>query len=249
MSRSSWYYKGIRETPENLELMRIIDKQYLKTPFYGSRRMTAWLVREGHPVNRKRIQRLMRTMRIEGIAPGPRTSVGKPHRKIYPYLLRSLVIDRPDQVWSTDITYLPMRSGFMYLMAIIDWFSRYILDWRLSNTLDLDFCVEGVAKALEDRIPEIFNTDQGSQFTSPTFTEMLSNAGVKISMDGKGRALDNVCIERFWRSLKYEDIYPKDYQTVPELIEGLTAYIRFYNTERLHMALGYRTPEEVYEGR
>jgi putative transposase len=246
LNRSSWYYQGVGETAENLQLMRLIDEQYLETPFYGSRRMTAWLVRQGHDVNRKRVQRLMRCMGLEAIYAKPRTTLPARKHRIFPYLLRNVAIVRADQVWSADITYVPMRYGFMYLVAILDWFSRYVLAWRLSNSLDSDFCVEALEAALAGGRPEIFNTDQGAQFTSRAFTEPLLAAEVQISMDGRGRALDNVFVERLWRTVKYENIYLREYETVHDLNRGLSWYFDFYSHERLHQSLDYRTPWEVY---
>jgi putative transposase len=248
LSRSSLYYGPAPETAEDLRLMRLIDEQYTACPFYGSRRMTAWLVEHGEGVNRKRVQRLMRVMGLEAIYPKPRLSLaGKGHR-IYPYLLRGVKVGRPDQVWSADITYVPMASGFMYLAAVIDWFSRYVIAWKLSNTLDGSFCLEMLEAALKGGRPEIFNTDQGVQFTATAFSEELEAAGVAVSMDGRGRALDNVFVERLWRSVKYEDIYLRCYEAVPELSSGLGRYFAFYNDERLHQSLGYRTPVAVYRG-
>jgi putative transposase len=248
LNRSSLYYVPARETGENLRLMRRIDERYTACPFYGSRRMTAWLIEQGEEVNRKRVQRLMRVMGLEAIYPKPRLSLaGKGHR-IYPYLLRGVKVERPDQVWSTDITYVPMAAGFMYLSAVIDWFSRYVIAWKLSNTLDGAFCLEMLEEALRGGRPEIFNTDQGVQFTAAAFTGRLESAGVAVSMDGRGRALDNVFVERLWRSVKYEDIYIQGYDTVPELHRGLARYFAFYNHERLHQSLDYRTPAAVYQG-
>ena len=246
LNRSSPYYEPAGETSEDLRLMRRIDERYTACPFYGSRRMTAWLVEQGEEVNRKRVQRLMRVMGPEAIYPKPRLSAaGKGHR-IYPYLLRGVKVVRPDQVWSTDITYVPMASGFMYLAAVIDWFSRYVIAWRLSNTLDGSFCLEMLEEALRSGKPEVFNTDQGVQFPAEAFTGCLERAGVAVSMDGRGRALDNVFVERLWRSVKYEDIYIRGYEAVPELHHGLVRYFGFYNDERLHQSLGYRTPAAVY---
>jgi putative transposase len=248
LNRSGLYYEPIGETAENLRLMRRIDEQYTACPFYGSRRMTAWLVEQGEEVNRKRVQRLMRQMGLEAIYPKPRLSLaGKGHR-IYPYLLRGVTVERPDQVWSTDITYVPLSSGFMYLAAVIDWFSRYVLAWKLSNTLDGTFCLEMLEEALKGGRPEVFNTDQGVQFTAEAFTRRLETAGVAVSMDGRGRALDNVFVERLWRSVKYEDIYLRYYEDVPGLRRGLERYFGFYNEERLHQSLDYRTPAAVYRG-
>ena len=226
--------------------MRLLDEQYTAHPFYGSRRLTAWLVQSGEPVNRKRVQRLLRIMGLEAIYPKPRLSVpGRGHR-IYPYLLRGVRIERTDQVWSTDITYVPLPSGFMYLAAVIDWYSRYVLSWRLSNTLDGSFCLEMLDEALGRGHPEVFNTDQGVQFTAEAFTGRLRTAGVAVSMDGRGRCLDNVFVERLWRTVKYENIYLYGYETVPELEQGLGQYWSFYNHERLHQSLAYRTPAGVY---
>jgi putative transposase len=230
--------------------MRLIDEEYTAHPFYGSRKMTNWLVAWGVVVNRKRVQRLMRVMGLEAIYPKPRLSVAGRGHRIYPYLLRDVSIERPDQVWSTDITYIPMAQGFMYLAAVIDWYSRFVVAWRLSNTLEGTFCLELLDEALSRGRPEVFNTDQGAQFTAEAFTGKLRAAGVAVSMDGRGRCLDNVFVERLWRSVKYEDVYLKCYETVPELKHGLGRYFRFYNEERLHQALGYRTPAGVYgEGR
>jgi putative transposase len=246
LSRSSLYYEPGGEAAEDLRLMRLIDEQYTARPFYGSRRMTIWLNEQGEEVNRKRVQRLMRAMGLEAIYPKPRLSLaGKGHR-IYPYLLRGVTVGRRDQVWSTDITYVPMPSGSMYLAAVIDWFSRYVIAWRLSNTLDGSFCLEMLEEALRSGKPEVFNTDQGAQFTAEAFTGRLERAGVSVSMDGRGRALDNVFVERLWRSVKYEDIYIRGYEAVPELHRGLGRYFGFYNDERLHQSLGYRTPATVY---
>ena len=246
LPRSTYYHAGGGESDENLRLMRLIDEQYLHTPFYGSRGMTQWLIRQGHDVNRKRVRRLMRVMGLEAIYPRPRTSVPCPEHRIYPYLLRNLAIERPNQVWSADITYVPLRRGFMYLVAVLDWHSRYVLSWELSNTLDSGFCVAALEAALARQQPEIFNTDQGAQFTSRAFTERLEAARIAISMDGRGRALDNVFIERLWRTVKYENIYLHGYETAVELERGLASYFEFYCYERLHMALGYRTPWEAY---
>jgi putative transposase len=246
LNRSTWYYEPVAETETNLALMRRIDEQFLRRPYYGSRRMTVWLRNEGADVNRKRVQRLMRLMGLEAIYPKPRTTVTGGCHKVYPYLLRNLEITRPDQVWSADITYVPLRSGYLYLTAILDWYSRYVLSWRLSNSLDSDFCVEALEEALGRGRPEIFNTDQGVQFTSREFTRRLEAAAVSISMDGRGRALDNVFVERLWRSVKYEEVYLKDYVTGAECHMGLKAYLEFYCEERPHQALAYRTPAAVY---
>lgn len=228
--------------------MRMIDEQYLRTPFYGSRRMTVWLTTQGEEVNRKRVRRLMVLMGLEAIYPKPRTTLRNVDHKVYPYLLRDRVIERKDQVWSTDVTYIPLSQGFMYLAAVIDWYSRFVLSWQLSNTLDGRFCLEALNTALEGGRPEIFNTDQGVQFTAKAFTSRLEEEGIAVSMDGRGRALDNVFVERLWRSLKYEEVYLKAYSGVRELEAGLESWFRFYNHERPHQSLTYRTPAEVYHG-
>jgi putative transposase len=246
LTRSSLYYEPAGETADNLRLMRRIDREYTAHPFYGSRRMTAWLVGQGEAVNRKRVQRLMRLMGLEAIYPKPRLSVAGKGHKVYPYLLRGVTIERPDHVWSADITYVPLVSGFMYLAAVIDWYSRYVIAWRLSNTLEGSFCLDLLDDALRRGRPEVFNTDQGVQFTAEAWTSRLVSAGVAVSMDGRGRCLDNVFVERLWRSVKYEDIYLCGYSTVPELRGGLGRYFPFYNEERRHQALDYRTPAEVY---
>lgn len=247
LSRSSYYYEPARTSQEDLELMRRIDELYMKWPFLGSRRMTLELSTKDFPVNRKRIQRLMRVMGIEAIYPRKRTTIRSPDHRVYPYLLRGLTIDRANQVWCSDITYIPLARGFMYLVAVMDWYSRAVLAWELSNTLDASFCVHALREALRDYRPDIFNTDQGAQFTSLDFTTTLVEHQVAISMDGRGRALDNVFIERLWRTVKYEDIYLKDYVTVADLYEGLTRYFEFYNRIRKHQALENRTPFEVYD--
>lgn len=227
--------------------MRMIDEIYTRSPFYGSRRITAQLNRDHNEEwNRKRIQRLMRIMGIRGVAPGPDTSRPHPENKIYPYLLRDMAIDKVNQVWSTDITYIPMARGFMYLVAVIDWYSRYVLSWELSNTMDTTFCIDALEKALGVSTPTVFNTDQGAQFTSLAFTKVLLDKDIKISMDGRGRALDNIFVERLWRTVKYENIYMNDYQSVPELRCGLKRYFEFYNQERLHQSLDYQTPVEIH---
>ena len=246
LNRSTWYYEPAGESSENLQLMRLIDEQYLRTPFYGWPRMTASLRRAGYEVNHKRVQRMMHKMGLLAFFPKPKTSLKEKGHTIYPYLLRGLEIVRPNQVWSADITYVPMRQGFMYLVAVMDWFSRYVLAWQLSNTLDGYFCLEALQLALQKGRPEIFNTDQGAQFTADAFTSCLASADIQISMDGRGRALDNIFIERLWRSVKYEDIYLKDYAVVPELDAGLAHYFSFYNDERPHQSLDYRTPAEVH---
>jgi len=246
ISRSGLYYqpKGISE--EDLTLMKLIDRQYLATPFYGARKIAAWLKSQGQRVNRKRVTRLMRLMGLKAIYRRPRTSKPAPGHKIYPYLLSGMRITRPNQVWAADITYIPMARGFLYLVAIIDWYSRYVLSWRLSNTLDASFCVEALKEALRKGRPDIFNTDQGAQFTSETFTEILEQHGVRISMDGKGSYNDNLFIERLWRTVKYEEVYLKAYQDARDARIGLGNYFRFYNTERPHQTHGYRTPAEVF---
>jgi putative transposase len=230
-----------------LELMPLIDRQYLQTPFYGSRRITAWLQTQGHIVNRKRVQRLMRLMGIEAIYQRPRTSKPAAEHRKYPYLLRGLAIERVNQVWAADICYIPMAHGFLYLIAVMDWVSRYVLAWRLSNLLDSSFCVEALEDALSKGRPEIFNTDQGSQFTGDDFREVVRNHNIAISMDGRGRYSDNIFVERLWRSLKYEEVYLKAYRSMAEARRGITAYFNFYNQERLHQALDYRTPRQLFE--
>ena len=246
VNRSTYYYVPATESPLNLELMQMIDEQYMRTPFYGWPRMTVYVRQQGYLVNHKRVQRLMQKMGIQAIYPKPSLSKGHPGHKIYPYLLRDVDITRPNQVWSTDITYIPLRNGFMYLVAVIDWYSRYVLAWQLSNTLESTFCIEVLQQALQQGRPEIFNTDQGSQFTSIAFTALLQEAEIQISMDGRGRALDNIFIERLWRSVKYEEIYLYRYETVPALIVGLERYFPFYNQERPHQSLDYQTPATVY---
>jgi putative transposase len=248
VTRSGLYYTPAGQTPENLGLMALIDRQFTARPFYGSRRMTVWLRSQGHRVNRKRVQRLLGVMGLEAIHPRPkRRGDGRPHR-VFPYLLRGVAVDRPDQVWSADITYLPVVGGFMYLAATIDWFSRFVVAWRLSNTLDGAFCRDMLDEALGRGRPEVFNTDQGVQFTAEAWTTRVEAAGIQVSMDGRGRAADNVFVERLWRSVKYEDVYLRCYESVPELERGLAAYFTFYNQERFHQSLGYRTPVEVYRG-
>ena len=237
------------ESEENLELMRVIDKQHTERPHMGRLSMTQWLNSNGYHVNIKRVRRLMDLMDLQAIYRRPRTTIPNKEHKIYPYLLNDVEIAFPNHVWSTDITYIPMEKGFMYLVAVIDWYSRHVLSWRLSNTLEGTFCIEALEDALDaaSARPEIFNTDQGSQFTSDKFTSVLDDHGVQISMDGKGRALDNVFIERLWRSLKYEEIYLKEYETVADLMSGLTDYFRFYSHERPHQSLDGQTPWSVYQ--
>ena len=248
VARSSLYRRPAAASEDDLRLMRRIDELYLMTPFYGARRMVAVLRRDGWTVNRKRVRRLMRLMRIEAIYQKPNTSRRHPDHVVYPYLLRDLTIDRPNQVWCADITYIPLAKGFVYLIAVMDWFSRHVLAWRLSTGMDSGFCVEALQDALDRHgSPEIFNSDQGVQFTSAVFTGVLAASGVRISMDGKGRYLDNIFIERLWRSLKYEDIYIKVYASVSEARHGIGGWLSFYNDERLHQALGYQTPREVFQ--
>ncbi|MCP4603781.1 MAG: IS3 family transposase [Proteobacteria bacterium] len=249
LSRAGLYYRSLKNESENLLLMRLLDEQYTKTPFYGSRRMTAWLKRQGHQVNRKRVVRLMREMGVQAIYPGPKLSRGRSEHKKFPYLLRGLKIDRPNHVWCTDITYIRMHTGYVYLVAIMDWFSRYVLAWELSITLEADFCVSALVKALAGGTPDIFNSDQGVQFTGLDFTKVLESRNIRISMDGKGRVFDNIFVERLWRSVKYEEVYLKDYGSVAEARQSLAAYFRFYNSERLHQALGYKTPLEFHNPR
>lgn len=247
LNRASYYYQPATTSELNLGLMRLIDEQYTRTPFYGWRRMTAYLRRvEGHLINGKRVRRLMCLMGLMAVYPQPQTSRANPDHRIYPYRLRAVSIVRPNQVWSTDITYIRMSQGFMYLTAIIDWYSRYILAWQLSTTLDTHFCLVALEEALAQGSPDIFNTDQGVQFTSFAFTTRLEQAGITISMDGRGRALDNIFVERFWRSVKYEHVYLNEYHSVSQLRQGLTHYFHFYNHERLHQSLGYRTPDDVH---
>lgn len=247
LNRSSLYYVRQPENQENLVLMKAIDKQYTKTPYYGIRRMTVSLRNQGFQVNHKRVSRLMRLMGLEAIYPKPRLSKRNPGHKVYPYLLKGMNINRPNQVWATDVTYIPMEQGFAYLVAILDWHSRYVLSWRVSTSLENSFCIEALEEALaKHSAPEIFNTDQGSQFTSQGWLTVLETAGIEISMDGKGRFLDNIFVERLWRTVKYEDIYIKRYETVKEVKIGLKEYFRHYNVERLHQSLGYKTPAKMY---
>lgn len=247
VSRSGLYYGPHPESEVNLTLMREIDRQYLKTPFYGSRQMCAHLQRQGHLVNRKRVRRLMAVMGLQAVAPGPHTSIPHPEHKVYPYLLRGMVINRPNQVWATDISYIPMARGNMYLVAVIDWATRRVLSWRISNTMETSFCVEALEEALQRYgTPEIFNSDQGSQFTSDAFTGVLKAHGVKISMDGRRRCYDNIFVERLWRSVKYECIYLNAFENGRELRNALASYFDWYNKERPHKALGKRSPDDVY---
>jgi putative transposase len=248
VARSTLYYRPAAVSADDLAVMRRMDELYLATPFYGSRRMTAVLRRDGLAVNRKRVRRLMRVMGLEAIYQKPNTSLGHPAHKVYPYLLRGLAIVRPNQVWCADITYIPMARGFVYLVAVMDWFSRRVLAWRVSIGMETDFCVEALSEAMARHgRPEIFNTDQGVQFTSAAFVNELETRGVRVSMDGKGRFLDNIFIERLWRSLKYEEVFIKAYDTVPDARGGIGSWLSFYNDERPHQALGYRTPREVFE--
>jgi putative transposase len=249
LNRSTLYYTPAPETPQNLALMRRIDEQYTARPFFGSRQMTAWLVGQGEAVNRKRVQRLMRLMGLEAIYPKPKLSVAGRGHRIYPYLLRDVRVERADQVWSADITYIPLARGFMYLAATIDWYSRYVIAWRLSNTLDGSFCLDMLEEALSKGRPEVFNTDQGVQFTAQAWTSRLEAAAVQVSMDGRGRWVDNVFVERLWRTVKYEEIYLRRYEVVAELHRGLRQYFGFYNEERPHQGLANRTPAQVYQGR
>ena len=246
ISRSGLYYQPVGVSDEDLNLMKLIDHQYMAAPFYGARKIAAWLKGECRIVNRKRVRRLMQLMGIKAIYRRPRTSKPAPGNKIYPYLLNGLKITQPNQVWCADITYIPMARGFLYLVVIMDWYSRYVLSWRLSNTLDADFCVEALEEALSKGRSDIFNTDQGTQFTGRAFTGLLEQHGVRISMDGRGSYRDNLFIERLWWTVKYEEVYLKAYQGGGEARDGLGRYFRFYDDDRLHQALGYRTPAEVY---
>jgi putative transposase len=246
LRRSSYYYEPTAETPKNLALMALIDREYMARPFLGSRRLTTWLRRNHQRVNRKRVQRLMGLMGLEAVHPKPRLSKPAPGHRVYPYLLRNVTIDRPNHVWSTDITYIPMPTGFMYLTAVIDWHSRYVLSWQLSNTLEIDFCLDALDEALDSGRPEIFNTDQGSQYTAEAFVSRVQASGAKMSMDGRGRWLDNVFVERLWRSVKYEEVYIWRHETVSALQAGLARYFAYYNHDRPHQSLDDRTPAEVY---
>jgi len=248
VNRSGLYYQPVGESEENLMLMRLIDEEYTRHPFYGSRRMAVWLCDQGHEVNRKRVSRLMAVMGIEALYPKPRLSQPGEGHKIYPYLLKGVEVTRVNQVWSTDITYIRMAEGFVYLVAVVDWFSRFVLSWGLSVTMELDFCVEALKRALGRGRPEIFNSDQGPQFSSEKFSGELETRGITISMDGRGRCFDNIFIERLWRSLKYEEIYLRDYALVQEARAGIGKWFRFYNHQRPHQSLGYRTPAKLYLG-
>lgn len=247
ISRSGFYHRPAEEMPLNLELMRLVDAQFLETPWYGSRQMARHLRRGGHMVGRKRVRRLMAKMGLAPIYQRPRTTVPHPGHRVWPYLLRDLAVERPNQVWCADITYIPMRRGFLYLVAVMDWATRKVLSWRVSNTMDVEFCIAALEEALAGfGRPEIFNTDQGSQFTSPRFTGVRQAAGIRISMDGRGRWMDNVFIERLWRSLKYECVYLHAFETGSELRAGLTKWIGYYNANRPHSGLGGQTPDEAY---
>jgi len=246
VNRSGLYYEPAGESEENLLLMRLLDEQYTRTPFYGSRKTTEWLIKQGHEVNRKRVSRLMDVMGIEAVYPKPKLSQPGEGHRIYPYLLRDVEVERINQVWSADITYIRMAQGFLYLIAVMDWFSRFVLSWSLSLTMEVDFCIDALQRALRRGQPDIFNTDQGSQFTSERFTGNLAQRRIAISMDGRGRFMDNIFVERLWRSLKYEEVYLKDYASVAEARTGIAGYFRFYNHERLHQSLSYRTPAAIY---
>jgi putative transposase len=249
VARSGLYYQPVEPSAEALAVLHALDAIYTASPFYGSRRMLHALRAQGYPVNRKRVQHLMRDLGLAAIYPGPRTTVPHPGHRVYPYLLRGVPITTVHQVWSTDITYIRLRGGFIYLTAVIDWYSRYVLAWEVSNTLESDFCLATLERALRQATPQIFNTDQGTQYTSQAFTGRLQHAGVQISMDGRGRALDNIFVERLWRSVKYEEVYLKDYRSMGDAVAGLGAYFHFYNEERLHQSLGYRPPSAIYHGR
>jgi putative transposase len=249
VARSTIYAptEAVPPDAEELVLLALIDEEYTRHPFYGSRKIRQYLQRLGYVINRKRVQRLMAKLGLAAMAPGPNTSRPHPQHKVFPYLLRGVAVTRPNQVWSTDITYIRLLRGFVYLVAIIDWYSRKVLSWRVSNTMDSGFCVDCLKEALQTYgEPEIFNSDQGSQFTSDAFTGVLKERNIAISMDGRGRALDNIFVERLWRSVKYEDVYLKGYSAVAELLVGLTVYFTFFNGERTHQSLGYSTPDEVY---
>lgn len=249
ISRAGLYYTPVPESEENLKLMRLLDEQYTRTPFYGVRRMRHWLTEQGYRVNVKRVRRLLRQMGLEAIYPKPWLSQAAPGHRLYPYRLRGLKIERPNQVWASDITYVRLRQGFIYLVAILDWFSRYVLSWEVSTSLDSAFCLTALEWALQTGCPEIFNTDQGAQFTSEDFTKRLERSGITISMDGRGRAMDNIFVERLWRSVKYEEVYLHDYEQVQEAVKNLGKYFGFYNHERPHQALSYQTPAAMYFGK
>ena len=249
ISRSGQYYQPREESAENLTLMRLLDEQYTRTPFYGVRRMSWWLRQQGYRVNGKRVRRLMRRMGLEAIYPKPRLSQPGEGHRLYPYRLRGLSIERPDQVWASDITYVRLQQGFIYLVAILDWFSRYVLAWEVSVSLESAFCLAALEWALKTGRPEIFNTDQGAQFTSESFTGRLEASGIAVSMDGRGRAMDNIFVERLWRTVKYEEVYVNDYTQVSEAVRHLKNYFWFYNQERPHQALGYQTPAAIYFGK
>jgi putative transposase len=249
LNRASYYYQPAPMDPLNLELMRRIDEQYLQTPFYGWPRMTAALRAQGYPINGKRVRRLMQQMGLQAVMVRNHPATSTPGHRVYPYLLRDLAITAPDQVWCADITYVPMPRGFVYLIAIMDWFSRYVVTWEISNSLEGSFCCTALERALQQATPTIFNTDQGAQFTAQRFTQCLTDVGVQISMDGRGRVFDNIFVERLWRSVKYEHLYLYDYETVPAVSTGLGQYFHFYNTERPHQSLGYRPPAQVYAAR
>lgn len=249
LPRSTYYYRSLGESEENLHFMRLLDEKYTEDPYYGIRRMTAWLRSQGHRVNPKRIKRLLRKMGLEAIYPKPRLSVAHPEHRVYPYLLRGVEVNRTNQVWSTDITYIRLHSGFVYLVAVMDWYSRYVLSSAVSITMEVSFCLAALEAALSRAHPEIFNSDQGAQFTSLDFTSRLESAGIRISMDGRGRALDNVFIERLWRTVKQEEVYLKDYRTPREAAEQLEAFFSRYNEHRQHSSLGYQTPAAVYFGK
>jgi putative transposase len=248
VSRSGYYYEPAMESSFNLMLMGLMDEQYTRCPFYGVPRMTAWLCRQGYLVNHKRIERLMRKMGIQGICPKPNLSKGGDESRKYPYLLGGLKVDHPNQVWCSDITYIRLLKGFVYLVAFMDWYSRFVLSWEISNTLDTHFCMEALERALLRGMPEIMNTDQGVQYTSSSFTSRLLSENILISMDGRGRAFDNIFIERLWRSVKYEEVYLKGYETVMDAVTGIDSYLNFYNHERLHQSLNYHTPAEIHLG-
>jgi putative transposase len=246
VNRSSHYRNPIPETPLNLLLMRLLDEKYMEAPFYGRPKYTEWLKRNGYHVNHKRVGRLLSVMGIRGMVPGPKTTKRNRSHQTYPYLLKNLDINRPNHVWAADITWIPTSTGYLYLVAIIDWYSRYVLSWSLSNSMHTDFCLEALEEALRMGRPEIFNTDQGVQFTDQEFTGVLKANEIGISMDSKGRYQDNIIIERLWRSVKYEEVYLKNYETGQEAYDNLEWYLNFYNTERTHMSLGHKTPSEVY---